>query len=264
MNKNDINYAIEYSFVGMYKQYDGVVNVYNPEGNYMTQFPGVDFFEFNKAGLTRLQEEQAEKSITEMIKFFQTKGSKSFGWIVGPLTTPTILPNYLKKHNFEIEESAWGMYLPIDSSLEVSELRGLTIREATLEDVENENVQEMMEKAYGLPEGSAKLMVDLFKIYQKETKLATYIAYDGEKPVAFGNLVLIPGTKGGLLAGAATLQEYRGRGIYSNMLKRRKEKAREFGIEYLVIQANAETSAPIAKKHGFEKTCDLDLWVYKG
>ena len=46
------------------------------------------------------------------------------------------------------------------------------------------------------------------------------------------------------------------------MLKVRKEKAKEWGMDYLIIQANEKTSAPIAKKHGFEKVCTLGTYVH--
>lgn len=120
----------------------------------------------------------------------------------------------------------------------------------------------MIEKAYGMPEGSGKLMRDFAKLFQNISDLAMYIGFEGKKPIAFGNLVVIPGSEGALLGGAATLPEYRGKGLYSNMLKLRKAKAKELGMEYLITQAKETTSAPIAIKHGFEKVCTLDYYVY--
>ena len=62
---NKIIYSIEFSLIGMYEQADGLVNVYKPRGNHIIQFPAVDFWEFNRAGMTRLNEDNAEKAIKD-------------------------------------------------------------------------------------------------------------------------------------------------------------------------------------------------------
>lgn len=189
-------------------------------------------------------------------------GSKSFCWITGPLTTPNNLVEHLKSNNFEHEITFWGMYLPMEKNIEIPELQGLLIKEIQIEEM-NEEIQKMLEKAYGMPDGSGKLLKQFSELYKKKTQVTIYIAYDGNNPVAFATLVVIPGTKGALMSGSATLQEYRRRSIYGNMLKVQKEKAKELGIEFLIIQANENTSAPIARKYGFEKVCTLDWFVYK-
>ncbi len=261
MNIDEINQAIEYSLIGLIDQADGLVNVYKPEGNYVVQFPTVDFWEFNRTGLTRLREDQADKAIQEMLDFHKKQGSKSISWVIGPLTTPKNLAQYLEKNNFKYHSSEWGMYLPTETELQVQELQGLLLKEVTLEEIEKKSVQTMIEQGYGMPEGSAILMKHLYEHFSKKCTLVFYIGYEGEKPVAFGNLVVIPGTKIGFLGGAATLPDYRGKGLYSNLLKIRKEKAKALGLEYLVIQAREDTSAPIALKHGFQKVCTLDFYV---
>ena len=262
MNRDEINNAIEYSFVGMYEQVDGMMNVYKNEGISAIQFPDIDNWEFNRSGMTRLSETNAQDTIKEILDFYKKQGSTSISWAIGPLTTPANFSEYLKKNKFEYKEAAWGMHLPVEADLEVHDLKGLEIRECDIKDLEKDDVIVMIEKAYGMPAGAGKLLAKFTELYQKKTKVAVYIGYDGDKPVAFANIVVIPGTKVALLAGAATLPEYRGKGIYSNMLKVRKDKAKELGIEDLVIQAKEETSAPIAKKHGFEKVCTLDFYMY--
>ena len=92
-----------------------------------------------------------------------------------------------------------------------------------------------------------------------------YVAYDkkNNEPVAFGAITSIPDTKIAVLNGAATLPEYRKRGIYSSFLKIRYELAKSKGIEHLIIQAKEESSAPIAAKNGFEKVCELAFYVWR-
>jgi GNAT superfamily N-acetyltransferase len=203
--------------------------------------------------MTRLNEEEVDNTIEDMMDYYQKQGSKSFAWVIGPLTTPSNLAKYLKRKGFEHELTGWGMYLPMEKKIKVNELKDLTIKESKLEEIDKEEVQKMIETAYGMPEGSGKMMKKFMEFYQENSKASFFLAYDGKKPIGFGIVTIVPGTKGALMVGAATLQEYRGRGIYGNMLKKRKEKAKEYGAEYLIIQANEKTSAPIAQKHGFEK-----------
>ncbi|MFW9929620.1 MAG: GNAT family N-acetyltransferase [Candidatus Thorarchaeota archaeon] len=263
MNKEELIYAVEYSLIGMYEQMDGVMNVYKPEGNHIIQFPKIDYWEFNKAGMTRLNEQNAETAIKDMLNYYKKMGSNSISWVISPLTRPANFSEYLKRNNFHYHESALGMFLPVEGEVKAIKPDDLEIRQAVLSDMEKEDVQIMIEKAYGMPKGSGELMKDFAEAYQKITKIVVYIGYDGEKPIAFGNLIVIPGIKGALLGGAATLPEYRGKGLYSNMLKVRKDKARELNMDYLVIQAKEQTSAPIAKKHGFETVCTLDYYIHE-
>ncbi|OLS24001.1 MAG: hypothetical protein HeimC3_22260 [Candidatus Heimdallarchaeota archaeon LC_3] len=263
MKKEELLHAVEFSLIGMYEQFDGVMNVYKREGVHVIQFPAVDFWEFNRAGMTRLHENNAEEGIKDVINYYNKMGSKSIAWITGPLTTPPNFSEYLEKNNFEFEEAAWGMYLPVNAEFEVHALKDVEIIEATLEDMGREDVQKMIEQAYGMPEGSGKLMQQFVELFEKISDIAIYIGYDGKKPIAFGNLVVIPGTKGAVLGGSATLPEYRKKGLYSNMVKIRKDKAKKFGVEYLIIQAKEATSAPIAMKFGFEKICTLNFYLHK-
>ena len=88
MDLNEIKFIIEYSFVGLFQQEDGIVNVLNTGNNLIVQFPIIDFYEFNKTGMTRLHEHEVQDAIQIMIGFYKKHASKSFAWIVEPLTTP--------------------------------------------------------------------------------------------------------------------------------------------------------------------------------
>ena len=61
------------------------------------------------------------------------------------------------------------------------------------------------------------------------------------------------------LSGAATLPDYRGRGIYTALVARRLADARAAGREAAVIGPNRTTSAPICATLGFEELCGLDF-----
>ena len=75
-----------------------------------------------------------------------------------------------------------------------------------------------------------------------------YLAYAGEspEPIAWSGSLFLPGVPIVVLQGAGTLPEHRGQGIYHSMVAQRLQDARERGMQAAVMQANRETSAPIA------------------
>ena len=71
----------------------------------------------------------------------------------------------------------------------------------------------------------------------------------------------VPGTSILMLSGAATLPEYRGRGVYTSTVVRRIADGRAEGCEAAIIQAVRATSAPICRRIGFRELCGLEMWV---
>jgi N-acetylglutamate synthase-like GNAT family acetyltransferase len=95
-------------------------------------------------------------------------------------------------------------------------------------------------------------------------KARHYLAcIEGEsQPVAVATMYYIPDQSIVTLQGAATLEAFRGKGIYSALLARRLDDARGDGMETAVSHANPNTSAPILARLGFEKVLDLVLYGY--
>ncbi len=79
------------------------------------------------------------------------------------------------------------------------------------------------------------------------------IALDGNKPVGYSNYRLSNDRKALYLNGAGVLPDYRGKGLYRNMLTRRLHAAKEQGCEIAVTQGRLGTSEPILRKLGFKQ-----------
>ena len=62
------------------------------------------------------------------------------------------------------------------------------------------------------------------------------------------------------MGSAATIREYRGQGVYQEMLKTRISDALENNIEAIIVLANENTSAPICQKFGFKKLCEAKIY----
>ncbi len=80
--------------------------------------------------------------------------------------------------------------------------------------------------------------------------LSVYIAYIEDLPACAGWTYFNKGHFAGLWGGS-TLEQYRGRGLYTAVLAARIKEALERGVPYLTIDAGA-MSRPIVARYGFE------------
>ena len=77
-------------------------------------------------------------------------------------------------------------------------------------------------------------------LYQMENALAFVATVDG-KPVACGTGLIIPEHKVFALCGAGTLDEFRGHGLQTALLRARMKAARDAGCEYVVVVTQGGT-----------------------
>jgi hypothetical protein len=122
----------------------------------------------------------------------------------------------------------------------------------------------MTATAYGMPLDVAGWFVDAVIGAADRLRATMYHAYlpDRSDPVAFGNLVFVPGTSIVLLGGAATVGDLRGRGIYTSLVARRLADARAAGADAAVIQAVRGTSAPVCANLGFREVLPLEFYAW--
>jgi GNAT superfamily N-acetyltransferase len=92
-----------------------------------------------------------------------------------------------------------------------------------------------------------------------------YLAFlDGvERPVSVASMFPFPTSTIAVMQGAATLSEYRGKGVYTALMAKRLADARALGMEAAILQADRRTSAPICANLGFEEVCSIDLYVWE-
>ncbi len=265
--KQKIIDAIEYS-PHMYTPIEGVFEKIPIENLSGFRCPSVDFEEFNAVGMSRIEEDQLEDTIKQVVDFYTSAGLTKIAWIVSPQSKPDTLVEKLESAGFKKEIPVLGMYRSIGEELNISITEEFEFKAKTLDEFaasfNDPEFCRMVERAYGMPEGAAGIY-KMMGLIAQGMEVTFYVAYEKKenKPVGIGGLLYVPGTKIGLLGGAATLPEYRGKGIYSAMLKLRNEKAKKDGKENLIIQAKEATSAPIAEKNGFEKVCELPFYVWR-
>jgi GNAT superfamily N-acetyltransferase len=210
----------------------------------------------NRCGDARFSEREAEAMIE---KVRQRYGDLAFGWVTGPSTRPANLPSRLEAAGLPNADSLAGMACtdlaqPIDVNPR-AQVRQITWQDAIAN-------SELMARAYGMPTEVMRLFNEIAASSADRIKAHAYVAsLDDDKIAAWGWLVYLPDSPTVLLGGAATLEEYRGHGLYTALVARRLADARGDGRTTAVVQADRKTSAPICAKLGFREICGLEIFA---
>jgi GNAT superfamily N-acetyltransferase len=211
----------------------------------------------NLCGDARFSERESEAMIE---KVRQRYGDLAFGWVTGPSTRPADLPRRLEDAGLTHDDSLAGMTLT-DLATPIEANPRVRIEETSMKGALVET--EMMARAYGLPIEVMRIFNEYLAAAADRIKSRGYFGYveDSDRPVAWSFLAYLPDSPTVLLGGAATLKDYRGRGLYSALVARRLADARADGRTAAVIQADRRTSAPICAKLGFREICGLEIFA---
>ena len=211
----------------------------------------------NLCGDARFSEREADSMIE---KVRQRYGDLAFGWLTGPSTRPADLPARLEAAGLQHIDSIAGMALT-ELAVPIEVNPKSRVREITWQDaIANSDV---MARAYGMPTEVMRVFNEIVALSADRIKARAYVAAldDDDKVVAWAWLVYLPDSPTVLLGGAATLEEYRGHGLYTALVARRVSDARADGRTAAVIQGDRRTSAPICAKLGFREICGLEIFA---
>lgn len=210
----------------------------------------------NRVGLARFTEDNVDEGIQRVLASYQRE-EKTFNWFVGPTSQPDTLREHLIAAGLTYRVSIKGMVLR-DIHHTIKSNPDVEVREATAADLDRHVA--MMASAFGTTVDVANILNCLYEALGNKAKL--YLAYvaGSNEPVAFSASVF---ENDGIvvLLGAATLEAYRGRGIYTSMVAKRLDDALARGATTAIIQSDPKTSAPICAKLGFEHICSLDIYM---
>jgi hypothetical protein len=214
----------------------------------------------NLVGCAELDDASADATIHKVRDRFAAS-KKSFGWITSPSSRPSDIPRRLVEAGLVKADELAGMALT-DLSLPIRANPEVEVRPASV--AEQRQAIPMTATAYGLPLDVAEWFTEGLIRAADRLKSTMYHAFlpGHSGPVAFGNLVFVPGTSIVLLGGAATVSDVRGRGIYTSLVARRLADARAAGAEAAVIQAVRGTSAPVCANLGFKELLPLDFYAW--
>lgn len=214
----------------------------------------------NLVGCADLEDAKVDATISAIRDRFAAN-KKAFGWITSPSSRPRDLAERLVAAGFVKADELAGMVLT-DLALPIRANPEVEVRPASVE--EQRAAVPMTATAYGLPLDVASWFTEALIQAGDRLRCEMYHAYlpGHSGPVAFGNLVFIPGTSIVLLGGAATVSDLRGRGVYTSLVARRLADARAAGADAAVIQAVRGTSAPVCANLGFKEILPLDFYAW--
>ena len=212
----------------------------------------------NLVGVSTLTEDNADAVIAQVRDFFAAR-EHTVGWSVNPSSTPGDLVSRLEAAGFAKVLEQAGQVLT-NMGLAIKSNPAVTVRQATQED--RDALIRVYATAYPLPEELAAVWTDVLPLAAGGSHYLAFLA-GVAGPVAVASMFPFPKSTVAVMQGAATLNAYRGHGVYTALMARRLADARAMGMEAAILQADRTTSAPICANLGFEEVCSIDLYAWR-
>ena len=227
-------------------------------GAVVTCYPEVPFWFFNHAADINVNEDEAEKLLNRVTKYFVSKGSPYIWFRVSQLTRPRSFTSLLKDHGFEREEEESVMVFKgrqVEDKLN-PEVKVKEISESEM-DVWNKLALTSFEMPIEWMEGADRLVLEWIR---KGAKF--YLAYVEGKPVGTCCLFSLMKTGGIFIVG--TLKEYRRRGVGTTLTVHALLNSIKEGNSLHTLEAikggNAER---LYRKIGFETDHTVTWFIKK-
>jgi len=214
----------------------------------------------NRICNARLNSANVSDAIEAAIKFYTALG-RGFSWAIGPGSTPADLGQRLADAGFERAFDTEGLYLT-SFNVPIIPNPDYVISEISINDPEP--VIEVISRGFNTSEESTRKFNEMLRLCQETILTRIFAAHttDSNRIIACAYLTYYPDVPIALMGGAATLEEYRGRGLYTALMAHRLAAARRDNIEAVIVLADSTTSGPICKKIGFKKACDVHVYVW--
>jgi GNAT superfamily N-acetyltransferase len=194
----------------------------------------------------------ADDVIAAQVKLFASRGDE-LEWKLYDYDQPDDLADRLVIAGFKAEEPESLMVAAIDEiadALRSAELpSGVSLERAT-DEAGVDRLVRVHELVFGHDESELRASL-LTQLRDAPETTELVIAMAGDEPVCAARIDFVLGTQFAGLWGGGTLPQWRGRGIYRDLIRYRAELAAERGYKYLTVDAS-EQSRPILERIGFE------------
>lgn len=200
-----------------------------------------------------LHEQSADAAIAEEVEHHRALG-QPFEWKLYAHDSPADLMDRLRRHGFTVgsceavlvldltDAPAWIDAPPVHEVVRLERVEQVELYRAVAE--------EALGKDYSMTSGQ---LADAIRAGDR-THLG-YVAMCDGRPASIGRLYTHPQSHFGGLYGGATLERFRGRGLYRATVAARARDARALGARYLQVDA-LPTSRPILQRLGFVHLTD--------
>jgi GNAT superfamily N-acetyltransferase len=205
-----------------------------------------------------LEGAELDELIARQVQFFADRG-EPVEWKLHGHDLPADLPQRLLAAGFVPEEQETVMIAPVAAlATEAAVPDGVVIREAA-EPGDYRRIARMEEDVWGEEHGWIDHLAE--EGAADPGSLSIFLAEAGGLVVSAGWIRFPSGTEFGTLWGGATLEAWRGRGIYRSLVARRARLAAERGRRYLETDAS-DDSRPILRRLGFVPVTTTTPYVW--
>ena len=215
----------------------------------------------NGVGGVRWTAAEADQRIADIIAYHRERNI-GFQWWVGPYDTPADLRERLERQGMILAGDAATMARSLDNLDDIPVNPDVTIERLDgYDDAATDAMCDITRICFKWPQAQIDERrpgwVERMRDPRFRDREANYLARLNGRPVAYGRVMLESGIA--YLGGAATLPEFRGQKLYSTLLRRRLEAARELGYHLAAINAEP-LSRPIAIRCGFKEYARIYIY----
>ncbi len=198
---------------------------------------------------SNLNSTNVEEVIQEQIAHFESKGC-NFSWVVFQHDTPANLKDLLLARGFLSEEPDAIMILDIEDSSPVL-VKPISYDVQRISDPDKIDDVLTIRQQVWQSDYSSMAQSLTKRLVESPESLGLYVAYVNGKPVSTAQISFYQKGHFAGLVQAATLPEYRGRGLYTALVATRIQEAKQRGIRFVDADASP-MSCTILEKLGFQ------------
>jgi len=209
---------------------------------------------------------EIEAKIYRTLKIFRGK-NVPVEWICGPSTKPYDLGEYLEKHGLSLTGKWTGMAMEMSAGIKKAEIpEGVAIKQVDSKDDDKlKQWIDIVVKSFGGwndddRQGMHMVLRDAADT-GKDRDFIKFMASYNNIPCSTGAICTGPEATG--IYFAATLPEYRGKGIGAALMGKMLEAAADKGNKLVVLHATKE-GEPLYKKLGFRQYCEFEVYGSEG
>ncbi len=213
-----------------------------------------------------LNRENADSVIQEEIAYFKSLGlADDFEWKYFEGDTPDDLQDRLIAHGFEPDEAeAVLIFNLVGGEARAPRLFAPPVN--TVRRITNPADVPLVTKVSGEVWGESDSGMDKWLMHLLTTvpdEISLYAAEIDGQPASIGWIDFHEGSDFAGLWGGATIERFRNRGLYTDLVAVRAQEAVQRGKRYLTIDASPMSRA-ILEKMGFELLCMTIPYMYRG
>jgi GNAT superfamily N-acetyltransferase len=217
----------------------------------------------NKVVRTTFPAAEVDRSIQEIIGFYADHGLP-FSWWVGPSSAPAWLEERLRTHGLSQIDRYEGVALPLEGRPAIAPNPSVTVHPVETEAEVRELVRVNAQVWGYRPEDEDRMVRERLEYLRLPDRRGGYLLARVEgQAVGTANYRYSSDGRTLYLTGASTLPAFRGRGIFTELVRWRLEEAVRKGCQLATCLARAGTSAPILTKLGFVPVITIPVYAWQ-